>query len=180
MKKFPTKKIVYMAFLMALNIILERMLSLRIPFFGVEGIRIGFGALPVILAGITFGPLAGGIVGGLGDLLGFSIMPLGGYMPHFTLTAFLTGFIPGLLFFYVFKKKYSFWSLLIPIAVGQVITSIILVPIFLNVLFGSPVLPVLIPRLIAEPMHMVLYAYLIRQLARHEIFVSQPEAKITS
>ncbi|HQD42138.1 MAG TPA: folate family ECF transporter S component, partial [Bacillota bacterium] len=83
--KFTTKQLVFMALLISVSVILSRIASLRIAFAGVEGIRIGFGDLPVILAGMTFGPLSGGIVGALSDLTGYFINPMGAYMPHFTL-----------------------------------------------------------------------------------------------
>jgi len=76
--KISTKKIAYLSFLTALTIILTRILSIRIPIAGVEGVRIGFGSLPIIFAGIAFGPIAGGIVGALGDLLGYFINTLFG------------------------------------------------------------------------------------------------------
>src|SRR6056297_2899486 len=119
-----TKKIAYLSFLTALTIILTRILSIRIPIAGVEGVRIGFGALPIIFAGVAFGPVAGGIVGALGDLLGYFINPLGAYMPHFTLTSFLTGFIPGFMVLYLFNRNISYFSLFVAITTGQIISSI--------------------------------------------------------
>ncbi len=167
--KISTKKLVYMSFLIALSIILTRIFSIRIPIYGVEGFRIGFGGLPTIFAGIIFGPAAGGIVGAVADLLGYWVFPMGGYMPHFTLTAFLTGFIPGLMFHYILNNKWNYWTLLISIVVGQTITSIILVPVFLNVLFDLHLITILIPRVIGEPIYMFIYAYLIKVIAEYNI-----------
>ena len=169
-RKFSTKKVVYLAFLIALTIVLTRLLSLRIAIGGVEGIRIGFGDLPIILAGIVFGPLAGGIVGAVSDILGFIISPMGAYMPHFTLTTFLTGFIPGLFSAYIFKDCNKFWFLLIAITVGQVISDLILVPIFLNNLFGVPIKATIIPRLIGQTLHIPVFAYLIKTLFNYQLF----------
>ena len=163
-----------MSFLISLSIVFTRIFSIRIPLFGVEGIRIGFGALPTIFAGIIFGPLAGGIVGGISDLIGYFINPMGAYMPHFTLTAFLTGFIPGLIFHYIFKAKVNYWVLFISIGIGQIITSIILVPLFIHILFGAPYLPILIPRIIGEPIHVTIFAYLIKALTNYN-FIKVPE-----
>ena len=83
-----TRTLVYMAFLVALNIVLSRLLSMRISIGGVEGIRIGLGGLPIILAGIGLGPWQGGIVGAVADIIGYMINPMGAYAPHFTLSAF--------------------------------------------------------------------------------------------
>ncbi|MFP4660650.1 MAG: folate family ECF transporter S component [Halanaerobiales bacterium] len=165
----PTKRMVYLSFLIALSIILTRLLSLRIAIGGVEGIRIGLGGLPVIMAGVLFGPLAGGLVGAVSDVLGFVINPMGAYMPHFTLTSFLTGFIPGFIVYYIFKKKINYLTLFIAISIGQTITSIILVPVFLEMLFGVPIIEAtMIPRIIGQLIHIPIYAYVIKVLLRYD------------
>lgn len=166
--KISTKKIAYLSFLTALTIILTRVLSIRIPVAGVEGVRIGFGALPIIFAGIAFGPAAGGIVGALGDLLGYFINPIGAYMPHFTFTSFLTGFIPGLMVFYIIKKCRTLTVILISISVGQLITSIIIVPYFINSLFGVPFAVIMPPRLISQFINIPIYAYFIKSLLSYD------------
>ena len=167
--KIPTRRLVFLSFLTAMSIILTRLLSIRIPIGGVEGIRIGFGALPIIFAGILFGPLAGGIVGGLSDLLGYMINPMGAYMPHFTLTSFLTGFIPAFFFHYVFRKRADFIYLLIAIAIGQVLTSIILIPYFISSLFGLSMEVLLIPRLISQAFNIPIYAILLKTLLHFDV-----------
>ncbi|ADQ15379.1 folate family ECF transporter S component [Halanaerobium hydrogeniformans] len=164
---FSTKRISQLSFLIALTIIFTRVFSIRIPVAGVEGVRVGFGALPIIFAGIAFGPLAGGIVGGLGDLLGYFINPLGAYMPHFTLTSFLTGFIPGLIVFYVLKRCRSLTVIFTAISIGQLITSIILVPYFINTLFGVPFAVLMPPRLISQLINIPLYTYFIMVVLNH-------------
>ncbi|MEJ6952494.1 folate family ECF transporter S component [Natronospora cellulosivora (SeqCode)] len=167
--KLSVRKLVHLSFLIALSIVLTRMLSIRIPFGGVEGVRIGFGALPIIFAGVVFGPLAGGIVGAISDLIGYFINPMGAYMPHFTLTSFLTGFIPGLIIFYVFKHKKTYWKLFFAIAIGQVISSIILVPYFMLTLFSVPLSVSLIPRIVSQSINIPLYAAFIVTLLKFDI-----------
>ena len=162
-----TKKIAYLSFLTALTIILTRILSIRIPIAGVEGVRIGFGALPIIFAGVAFGPAAGGIVGALGDLLGYFINPLGAYMPHFTLTSFLTGFIPGVIVFYVLKRCRTLPVIFIAISIGQLISSLILVPYFINTLFGVPFTVLMPPRLLSQLINIPVYAYFVRVLLNY-------------
>jgi ECF transporter S component (folate family) len=166
--KISTKKIAYLSFLTALTIILTRILSIRIPIAGVEGVRIGFGALPIIFAGIAFGPVAGGIVGALGDLLGYFINPMGAYMPHFTFTSFLTGFIPGFMVFYVLKRCRTLPVIFISVALGQLISSLILVPYFINTLFGVPFTVLMPPRLISQLINIPLYAYFIKVLLNYD------------
>lgn len=161
MKKINTRNIAYYALLIALNVVLTRVGSIRIGGGGTEIVRIGFGGYPIIFAGIVFGPLAGGIVGALGDIVGMLISPMGAYMPHFTLTAALTGIIPGLIMKNCKDRscKSSLPRLLLAIGVGEIITSIILVPYFMNTLFSVPYVTSIPPRLISEAITIPLFAY---------------------
>ena len=159
MKKFSTKELVYLALLISLNIVLTRIASIRLTIGGVEGIRIGFGGFPTILAGIIFGPVSGGIVGAIGDIVGYSINPAGPYMPHFTLTAALTGIIPALVIMPFKKGIPGFWLLLFAIATGEIITSAILVPYFLQMLFNIPMLVSLPAKIISLVIQIPIYAF---------------------
>ncbi len=153
MQKTNTKNIAYFGLLIALNVVLTRVGSIRIGGGGTEIIRIGFGGYPVIFAGIVFGPLAGGVVGAIGDLIGMVVSPMGPYMPHFTLVAALTGIIPGLimLMFKDSKSKTNFWKLLLAIAIGQIITSVFITPYFMERLFSVPMVTTVPGRLLHRP-----------------------------
>lgn len=168
MKKLSTRNIAYYSLLIALNVVLTRVGSIRIGGGGVEIVRIGFGGYPVIFAGIVFGPIAGGIVGAVGDIIGMLISPMGPYMPHFTLSAALTGIIPGLVMIMAFKEsnesKRSFWKLVVAIGIGQVITSIFMVPYFMQTLFSVPMITTVPGRLVSQAFHIPLYAYVTKIL----------------
>jgi len=157
MKRIGTRELVFMALLVSLNIILTRVASIRLSIGGVDVIRIGFGGFPVILAGIMFGPAAGGIVGAVGDIVGYYINPMGPYMPHFTLTAALTGIIPAMILMPVKKSIPSYWQLLLAVGIGQAITSIILVPYFLQTLFKIPMAATLPGRIIELAVNVPVY-----------------------
>jgi len=169
--KISSHQITTMGLLIALSIILTRIASLRIAIGGVEGIRIGFGGLPIILGGIIFGPLAGGIIGAFSDLLGYFINPIGVYMPHFTLTSALTGIIPALVLKLSQKNETNVLELGIAIAVGQTITSLVLVPYFLHLLFGLPWKILMPPRIIGVPIHIFIYAYTINIILKRNILI---------
>jgi len=172
--KISSHKITTMGLLIALSIILTRIASLRIAIGGVEGIRIGLGRLPIILGGIIFGPLAGGLIGAFSDLLGYFINPIGAYMPHFTLTSALTGIIPATILI-LMRKKYepNIFDLGIAITAGQVITSIILIPYFLNILFGLPWKVLMPPRILAEPIQIFIYTYTINIILKRNILITK-------
>lgn len=104
-KKINTKSLVSASLLTAISIILTRALSIIIPIAGGQALRIGFGGVPIMIAGILFGPLVGALTGVTADLVGVLINPMGPYFPGFTLSAGLSGFIPGLFYHYVFKNR---------------------------------------------------------------------------
>ncbi len=171
--KISSHKITTTGFLIALSIILTRIASLRIAIGGVEGIRIGLGKLPIILGGIIFGPLSGGLIGAFSDLLGYFINPIGVYMPHFTLTSALTGIIPATILILARKEEPNVFDLGIAITVGQVIVSIILIPYFLNILFGIPWKVLMPPRIVAEPIQIFIYTYTINIILKRNILIAK-------
>ncbi len=171
--KISSHKITTMGLLIALSVVLTRIASLRIAIGGVEGIRIGLGKLPIILGGITLGPLAGGLIGAFSDLLGYFINPIGVYMPHFTLTSALAGIIPATILVLMKKNEPNVFDLGIAITAGQVITSIILIPYFLNILFGLPWEVLIPPRIVAEPIQIFIYTYTINVILKRNILVTK-------
>ena len=68
--------------LLALEIVLSRMLSIRTPIT-----TIGFGFVPLVMAGILFGPVPAAIVAALADILGALLFPIGAYYPPLTVTS---------------------------------------------------------------------------------------------
>lgn len=130
-KGLTTRQITYMAIFVALSV-------------AINTVRIGsvsFGGFPIILSGYLLGPLAGFIVGGVADLVGFIVRPSSfGFNPIFTLTSALTGAIPVLITTKLLKDRYpkfTLWKVLLGIFIGQFSTSVIIVPIFQVLLYGQ-------------------------------------------
>lgn len=84
------------AFLVAVSVVLTRFLSPYLAIAGANSLRIGLGTVPIMIAGIVFGPVYGGVVGGAADLIGALLFPSGAYTPGFTLSAILQGVLPYL------------------------------------------------------------------------------------
>ncbi len=86
------------AILSAMSIVLGQYLSIKIG----SSIRIGFGSLPVVLAGALLGPWYGLLVGAVSDIIGCMVYyGLGELIPLVTLGMMAEGFLSGMLF----KKK---------------------------------------------------------------------------
>ena len=94
-----TKSLVTISLLTSISIILARVMGLLIPIAGFPALKINFSAVPIILSGIMFGPIAGFMTGGVADVIDYLINPQGGaFFPGFTLSSALTGMIPGLVY----------------------------------------------------------------------------------
>ncbi|AEX85525.1 putative membrane protein [Marinitoga piezophila KA3] len=151
-----TKKMILSALFIVLSIILTRLLSFRFSLFGVESIRIGFGTLPIFLSALILGPWYGFMVGALADFFGYWINPMGPFMPHFTLTSGLHGLLPGLVFWYVFKKETNFWSFAFSYLAGALV-GVTLTPYFIHTLFGVPYGVLMPPRIVSLSIKFFLY-----------------------
>lgn len=153
---FSTYRITYVAIFIAMSV-------------AINTIRIGsvsFGGFPIIMAGFFLGPINGFITGAVADLLGFLVRPSssGAFNPLFTLTSALTGLIPVVVTRAINKKSttLTFVTVLVGVFVGQLITSVILVPIFRVILQGKNTFlyyftQALIKQLVSVP----IYAFLI-------------------
>lgn len=141
MFKDRTRSIVACGLLTAISIVLTRLFSFQIPIGGVGAIRLGFGPLPVIMAGVMFGPAAGGAVGMLADVVGYAVNPMGGaYIPQLTMVAAVTGIVPGLLVRLPRRGEPStFKRILTSVTAGQFVSSLILTPYVLLKVLNVPI-----------------------------------------
>ena len=89
-KKTSVRTLTMLALLVAMSIVFSRVLSISTGF-----VRFNLGSLPVLLAGILFGPWAGFVVGMVADIIGGV---LAGYAinPLITLGAASIGLVGGL------------------------------------------------------------------------------------
>ncbi|MEG0292502.1 MAG: folate family ECF transporter S component [Anaerovoracaceae bacterium] len=138
-KKITTEQLVIMAFLIALEIVLTRLLSINLP-----TTRIGFGFLPIAFCAILFGPYWAALCYAIGDIIGASIfMPPP--FPGFTVSAAITGLIYGFIFYNkpVTTKRSFVASLLILIPI-----SLCLNTFWLQIIVGKGFLVLLPTRLL--------------------------------
>lgn len=98
-KKLTVNNLTKIAILAALSVVLRRFFTITIP----VNKKIGVGYMPIILSGIMYGPISGGLTGALADVVGMLLNPDGVFHPGFTLSAFLMGFGPGIISHYLIK-----------------------------------------------------------------------------
>lgn len=134
----PVRTIVWLALFTALFIVLERFLSIN-----VWNMRIGFAFIALAMAGMLYGPLAAGLVGAAGDILGMLLFPTGPYFPGFTLNAFLTGAVFGLFLY----KGMTIKRMIGAVAVNQLILSLFVQTLWISMTYGAPYIGLLPVRL---------------------------------
>lgn len=157
-----TRKLVLLSTLLGITIFLNR-ISIHLPSGGVELIRIGVAGIPIVLSGLMFGPLAGGIVGVLADIISFWVAPTGAYMPQFTLVSALNGILPPLLLSSR-RHPFSLISLIYSVTITRLITHGLMIPYFLHILFGAPYFPTLYAQLLLQAITLPVYIFVIKGL----------------
>lgn len=136
-KKFDLKIVAVLGVMIALEIVLSRF-SIH-----TSDLKIGFGFVPIVVAAALYGPIAGGIVGAIGDVVSAILFPVGSYFPGFTVTAFLTGAIFGLFLY----KKDSIRNVIFSVLLTQAVISQFVNTYFISVLYGNPYWPLFVMRL---------------------------------
>lgn len=131
-KENKVKIMVFAGALIAMNIVLARLLVINIG----PTLRITVSQTPVYLAGFWFGPVVGGICGFLGDLIGSLLQ---GYAPNpfISVSAILTGVLPGLMMHFM-KKRMEIWHVLGVLVVNGLIGSLGFTCIGLHLYYGTP------------------------------------------
>jgi ECF transporter S component (folate family) len=139
------KKLVFAALLVALSVIITKFFNFPIPTLYGGTIMPYFGYLVVMFSGFLLGPSYGAAVGGVSDILGYFISPLGGaFFPGFTLTSILVGLVPGLLYKYAKRNNAILIFTIFITAVIEMVSTTLWVSILYNIDFKL----ILIPRLI--------------------------------
>ncbi len=135
---FSTRMIVYLAILIALEIVLNRFLSINTPV-----VKIGFAFVPIAIAGMMFGPIPAAVVAALADLLGAFLFPNGTIFLGITLTAFLKGINWGLFL----HKKQNVATIIPAVLVDQLVLSYLLNSFWLGILMHTPYTSLLATRI---------------------------------
>ena len=128
--------LVIAALLSALSIILGKYLAINLS----ETVRLSFENLPVIMAGLFFGPVIGGTVGVVSDIVGCFMV---GYAlnPVITAGAALIGAVSGAIGAYAFGGRPGWrgtWRVFIPVFASHVIGSMCVKTLGMMLYYGTP------------------------------------------
>ena len=133
--------------------------------FGVGLFRVTFENLPILLAGIMFGPAVGGVVGAASDIVSYLMTPQA-YPINLIVTvgATMMGVISGLLSHYVFKKR-GRARIIVSAAIAHIICSMIIKPIGLYSYYGALVLWRIPLYLVIAPLEITLICMMYKNAA---------------
>lgn len=147
--KFNTKKLVFIGLFVSISIILTRVFS----FYPLPTVRVSFGDIPIMLAGIVFGPAVGAVTGALADLTGVFLFPAPtgvSFFPGFTLSKILVGTIPALI--YKHSKGASLTRVAISVIPTEIVCSLFLDTLWLSILYNKGMLILLPARIVSRAM----------------------------
>lgn len=159
-KKFSTRNLLLLALFAAISIVLTRFLSFYLPIVAVNTVRISLGNIPIVMAGLLLGPLAGAATGVVADVVGTTMFSALGYFPGFTLSAALVGFLPGVLKLY-FKNLDKYSNILIIVFITEAVTSMGLNTLWVSILSHANYFVLLIPRIGITLVMMLIYSWII-------------------
>lgn len=135
MENSKIRIIIFAALLAAISVVLK-IFGIPVSLFGGLAKDINLSPAFIIYSGMLLGPVFGGLIGALTDLIAFLIRPLGGYFPLFTITNALMGILPSL-FFLKKHRKFGFVKILLVTLLTQTICSFVLNTLTL-IMLGMP------------------------------------------
>lgn len=141
--KVATKTIAILGVLTALGVICTMPFPYGLTIRFGNSIKLSFTFLVVALAARKYGPIAGGVVAGLADIIQTLVSGYGAPNPLICLSGILGGVIYGL----CLHKKASFTRVLIAVLAKMIICSTLLTTLALSLMYGAPFIAKLIERL---------------------------------
>ncbi len=160
---FSLRTLIIIALLAALAAVLKAFFSIPIAPAGLKTVDVSLTPIPVMLAGIFFGPLAGFLAGFVADTAGYFLgVQIGAYNPILSVTMGLFGVIAGL--FYLKSKRNTILKVTAASASAQIIVSVIINTVVIWLYYGAPLAALLPTRLIAAAVELPVYAWLLMLL----------------
>lgn len=160
------KTIVMTALLIALGIVLGQFSIQLTP-----TTKIGISFIATQLTAVLFGPVVGGIMGGVSDILKFIIKPTGTFLIGYTISAILGPMIYGIL---LYKKSLTFWRIFLSKAIVAVLINLILGCFWQCHYFGAGFLALipakLLQQVIQVPIQSLIFWIVVTALKKARIF----------
>ncbi len=155
------KKNVTLALLTAMCLVLSNYLSLRIG----EGLVIGFGVIPIVVAAILYGGVSAGICYSISNVMrvllsGYALTP---YDVPLTFICFLTGLVYGI---FLYKKPITLVSVAIPTVITCLVFNLIGNTYFFSLLMGQGFLAMIPARIVKNVVMIPINIFIIMAISK--------------
>ncbi len=127
MKQKSVQKLVVIALLIALNVVVSRLVSIKALNF-----KISVTFITIVVAAYLYGYFGAIIVAFFGDLVGSLLFPIGPYNPLLSLTAVLSGVV----YAYFFKKEMSKKNIVCACFINRFVVSMIINTIIISLMYN--------------------------------------------
>lgn len=135
-------------------------------------LQFSFSFLAIAAAGMLYGPVVGGMVGAVGDVLGNIIFPTGPFFLGYTFNAFLTGFVYGLI---LYKKQITVLRVFISNLTLVVLINFLLDPLWISIMYGHAFVFVLSARIVSTfimlPIHVAMLYFILKFVQKVQVSV---------
>ena len=135
------RKLVLLGLLTAISLVLSRLCVIYLT----PSVKINFGNIPLLLGGLLFGPVAGGVIAAAADILGAAFLSGLGWYPPLTVGACLMGVVPGLLRRIAVSNP-SVWRIGIVVLISNLVVGMCWNTWWLHVLYQTPIWSLLLVR----------------------------------
>ena len=160
------KTIVITAMLIAVGIILGQF-SIQIT----DTMKVGISFIATQLTAALFGPVVGGLMGGVADILKFIIKPTGAFFWGWTFNAMLGPVIYGIL---LYKKKWTLGRILISKAIVAVVVNLFFGCLWSSMLYGKAFMALvtgkLLQQVIQVPVQSIIFWMVANALQKEGLF----------
>ena len=173
-KFFSTRAIVAAAMFIAMAVVLS---YVKIDLAATS--RLSLKYVPVFLSGMWLGPVWGGIIGGVSDIIAATLQ-YGGPTPLLSIAPILTGVLPGL-FALLWAQPGKEWQKVLRVAVMVVLTNLLASALVgswaQGVMSGTPFWPMAVSRLPAIAVRTLPGAVLVYMLSKLERVIFEQDVK---
>lgn len=160
------RTIVVTAMFIAVGVVLGFYFTVQITDF----LKLGFSFIANEMTALLFGPVVGGIMGGVTDIIKFLIKPTGPFFFGFTFNAILGAVIYGMM---LYKRPISFKWILASKIVVAVIVNLLFGTYWLHVMYGKGFIALLPARALKQvcsvPIESVIFYITAKTLAETKV-----------
>lgn len=136
-----------------------------------DTMKVGISFVATQLTATLFGPVVGGIMGGVADILKFIMKPTGAFFWGWTFNAMLGPVIYGMI---LYKKKVTFVRILISKIVVAIVVNMFFGCLWSSMLYGKAFLALMgakaIQQVVQVPIQSVIFWMVVKALQKAKVF----------